>query len=58
MIRTLIYGCVAIVEANVIRTPYDKLIDCVEMSDGSYYDIYSLAEDGSLVAVLDETLED
>ena len=58
MIRTLIYGCVVIVEANVIRTPYDKFIDCVEMSDGSYYDIYALAEDGSLVAVLDESLDE
>jgi hypothetical protein len=58
MIKTLIYGCVKIVEANVIRAPYDEFIDCVEMSDGSYYDIYKVAEDGSLVAVLDETLED
>ena len=58
MIRTVVYGCVTIAEVNVIRLPYDTFVDCVEMSDGSYYDIYALAEDGSLVAVLDETLED
>ena len=58
MIRTVVYGCVTIVESNVIRLPYDTFVDCVEMSDGSWYDIYALAEDGSLVAVLDECLDD
>jgi hypothetical protein len=58
MIKTIDYGNVTIVESNVIRLPYDTLIGSVEMSDGSWYDIYALAEDGSLVAVLDECLDD
>lgn len=55
MLRTLDYGDLVVVECNVIRTPYDILVDTVMDSDGQYYDIYHL---GSLVAVLDETLED
>ena len=58
MLKTLDYGTIKIVECNVIRLPYDILVDTVMDSEGNYYDIYALAEDGSLVAVLDETLED
>lgn len=57
MLRTLNYGDVVIVERNVIRLPFDTLVDTVETEDETY-DIYAIAEDGSLVAVLDETLED
>lgn len=57
MLRTLNYGELVIVEPSIIRIPYDTLIDTIETEDETY-DIYSLAEDGSLVAVLDETLED
>ena len=58
MLRTLDYGEITIVECNVIRAPYDTYIDSVMDSEGDWYDIYALAEDGSLVAVLDEVLED
>ena len=58
MLRTLDYGELVVVECNVIRRPYDEWIDSVIDSDGNWYNIYALAEDGSLVAVLDETLED
>jgi hypothetical protein len=58
MLRTLDYGELVVVECSVIRKPYDILVDTIMDSDGQYYDIYALAEDGSLVAVLDETLED
>ena len=58
MIRTLDYGILPIVESNVIRLPFDTHITSIEDCDGNWYDIYALAEDGSLVAVLDETLED
>jgi hypothetical protein len=58
MLRTLDYGAVKIVECNVIRIPYDILVGTVMDSAGNYYDIYHLADDGTLVAVLDETLED
>lgn len=57
MLRTLNYGDLVIVERNVIRLPFDTLVDTVETEDETY-DIYAIAEDGSLVAVLDETLED
>lgn len=58
MIRTLKYGNITIVECNVIRIPFDTWVDTVECADGAYYDIYALAEDGSLVAVLDESLDE
>ena len=58
MLRTLDYGDLVVVESNVIRTPYDECIGSVMDSEGQWYDIYALAEDGSLVAVFDETLED
>ena len=58
MLRTLDYGDLVVVEASVIRRPYDEWIDSVKDSDGNWYNIYALAEDSSLVAVLDETLED
>lgn len=58
MLRTLDYGNVVVVEANAIRIPYDTYVHSVMDSDGNWYNIYALAEDGSLVAVLDETLED
>ena len=57
MIRTLKYGTVKIVECDVIRLPFDTLVDTVETEDETY-DIYALAEDGTLVAVLDETLDE
>jgi hypothetical protein len=57
MLRTLNYGELVIVEPSIIRIPYDTLVDTIETEDETY-DIYSLAEDGSLVAVLDEALED
>lgn len=58
MLRTADYGELVVVECNVIRKPYDILVDTVMDSDGQYYDIYHLAEDGTLVAVLDETLDE
>ncbi len=58
MLRTVDYGELVVVECNVIRMPYDILVDTVMDSEGNYYDIYHLADDGTLVAVLDETLED
>ena len=57
MLRTLKYGDLVVVECNIIRLPFDTLVDTVETEDETY-DIYALAEDGTLVAVLDETLED
>ena len=57
MLRTLNYGDLVIVECNVIRLPFDTLVDTVETEDETY-DIYALAEDGTLVAVLDETLDE
>jgi hypothetical protein len=57
MIRTVKYGELVVVELNVIRLPFDTWVDSLQTSDGSWYDIYAIAEDGSLVAVLDETLE-
>lgn len=58
MLRTVDYGTIKIIECNVIRPPYDILVDTIMDNDGNYYDIYALADDGTLVAVLDETLED
>ena len=58
MIRTLNYGELVVAECNVIRTPYDTFIDFVMDSEGNWYKIYALAEDGTLVAVLDEALEE
>ena len=58
MLRTLDYGELVIVECNIIREPYDILVGTVMDSEGNWYDVYHLAEDGSLVAVLDATLED
>ena len=58
MLKTLDYGDLVVVEASVIRTPYDECIGSVMDSEGQWYDIYKVAECGSLVAVLDETLKD
>ena len=58
MVKTVKYGELVIVECNVIRMLFDTWVDSLMDSDGNWYDIYALAEDGSLVAVLDETLED
>ena len=58
MLRTLDFGNVTIVESNVIRVPYDTYVKSVMDSNGDWYDIYALAEDGSLVAVLDESLDE
>ena len=57
MLRTLDYGMLSIVEPNTIRFPYDNFVGAVETEDETY-DIYALAENGLLVAVLDETLDD
>ena len=57
MLRTLDYGMLSIVEPSAIRVPYDNFVGAVETEDETY-DIYALAENGSLVAVLDETLDD
>ena len=58
MIKTVKYGELVVVECNVIRMPFDTWVDSLMDSEGNWYDIYVLADDGSLVAVLDETLED
>ena len=58
MLRTLDYGNVTIVESNVIRVPYDTYVNSVMDSNGDWYDIYALAEDGTLVAILDESLDE
>ena len=58
LIRTLNYGNVTIVESNVIRVPYDTYVNSVMDINGDWYDIYALAEDGTLVAILDESLDE
>ena len=58
MLRTLDYGELIVFDASVVSRPYDEWIDSIMDSNGNWYDIYVLARDGSLVAVLDETLED
>lgn len=55
MLRTLDYGTIPVVEKNVIRQPYDTFVDTIE-TNCDFYDIFAIAEDGSLVAVLDDCL--
>ena len=57
MIRTVEYSNVTIVEPNVIR-PKDIYLSSVMDTEGEWYDIYAIAEDGVLVAVHDTTIED
>ena len=56
MLKTLNYGELVIVEPNIIRNS-DTLVDTIK-TENETYDIYSLVEDGSFVAVLNEALED
>lgn len=58
MLRTLDYGELIVFDASVVSRPYDECIGSVMDSEGQWYDIYKVAECGSLVAVLDDTLED
>lgn len=55
MIRTVRYGELEVVDKNEI-TQFDAWIDSLMDSEGNWYDIHALAEDGSLVAVLDEVI--
>ena len=58
MIKTVKYGKLVVVECNVIRMPFDTWVDSLMDSEGKWYDIYTLAEDSSLVAVLDKSLDE
>ena len=55
MIRTVKYGELEVVDKNEI-TGLDAWIDSLMDSQGDWYDVFALAEDGCLVAVKDEVI--
>jgi hypothetical protein len=55
MIRTVKYGELDVVNKSIV-TRFDTWIDSLMDSEGDWYDVFALVEDGSLVAVKDEVI--
>ena len=55
MIRTVKYGELEVVDKCEV-TKFDTWIDSLMDSQGNWYDVFALAEDGCLVAVKDEVI--